>query len=240
MTEIVLLLAGVVIGALGFVLYALRKQSSTAFDGKLLCKELSSIREQISPLRNELSHFRGEISALMERVSRLSESINQLSPKLLAPKSPELQPKVETEPNPEPVKTPSTATAAGRKQDVLAEYHDSRRKKNLWMEFENRYSCERFACTNVREHADRPDVPLRFETSSGGAYLAARVDSPGRFMVFPFFAANPSQLRRDGAMDEVFDFPENVGSASFQVAEPAIFTRRRQEWFLKSKGRLEE
>lgn len=190
--------------------------------------------------------LRNGLAALSDGVNRLSttltESLKQFSksnstPNEITPASiPE--PNVVTGPIPVKEKTSLPASTLDGKSDIVADYTRSRSSRNLWREFEARYSCERFDCNNVREHAQRPTEPLRFESSSGGAYLAARSDIS--FLVFPSFAANPLQLRHDAAMDEVFDFPGATNSTLLRVAEPAIFMRQGQQWFLHSKGRLEE
>jgi hypothetical protein len=119
------------------------------------------------------------------------------------------------------------------------DYERTRFSRGAWKDFESRYACERFECTNVRERASHPEQPIRFETSPSGVYLAVAADA-GKHFVFPFFSASPAQLYHDGAMSEVYDFPPGSPSGPLRVSQPAVFTRTDRQWFLRSRGRLEE
>ena len=121
---------------------------------------------------------------------------------------------------------------------LVDDYLAARAARPLWKEFETLHSCERFECTNVRKRLSNPEEPPRFESSTSGAYLAAPADD-GTYAVFPFFSASPVQLYHDGAMSEVFVYPENGGSKMPLVVTPAVFKRQDRQWFLQSRGRLE-
>jgi hypothetical protein len=184
------------------------------------------------------SGLRCEIAALRKDVERVSQQLMKLNDGRVADSDRELPqgtfltdlPQREVVPHPAPPTQNGVAA-------LVQEYQRSRSSRASWKDFEARHACERFECTNVRERLSKPEDQPRFETSTSGAYLA--IPEGGKYFVFPFFSANPMQLYHDGAMSEVYEFPEPHGSAPLQVRQPAVFTRRDRQWFLQARGRLD-
>jgi hypothetical protein len=182
--------------------------------------------------------LRTEIETLRQAVAQMGKQLSAMAA--------QAEPRAATSPVKAPVSKDDSldgGRSASPPDNELArlidDYERTRPSRSAWKEFEARYSCERFECTNVRERISRPEEPPHFETSPGGVYLAVSAGG-GKHFVFPFFSASPLQLYHDGAMSEVYDFPSSSRGGTLRVSKPAVFTHADRQWFLQTRGRLEE